>query len=329
MKLGTRPRPVPRRARWTCPSSRSAGRRRSATTRCGRPRPTAPTPCRPLAYLAAADQRASSSATGVVQIAARTPAATAMHALTIDALAGGGRVIIGLGVSGPADRRGLVRPAVGQPQPAAARVRRHHAQGVRPRAAHQRRHPSIPLPLHGPGRARARASRCGRSCTRAGEIEIWLAAGGPRNTELAAEVADGLLPMGWGADGPEVYGPLLEPGVRAAAARRPRRLRGLRRRRASTFTDDVRARSTRKKPLTAMYVGGMGSATPQLPPRGDGPPGLPRGGGPHPRAVAGRPQGGGGRRGARRVRRGRRADRLGGSASASGGTPWTEAGSPA
>ena len=37
------------------------------------------------------------------------------------------------------DRRGLVRPAVGQPEPAPARVRRHHAKGLRPRTAHLRR----------------------------------------------------------------------------------------------------------------------------------------------------------------------------------------------
>ena len=54
----------------------------------------------PLAYLAAVTDRIK-LATGVVQIAARTPAATAMHAMTIDAMAGGGRVVIGLGVSGP------------------------------------------------------------------------------------------------------------------------------------------------------------------------------------------------------------------------------------
>ena len=54
----------------------------------------------PLAYLAALTRRIKLG-TAVVQIAARTPAATAMHALTIDALAGGDRVIIGLGVSGP------------------------------------------------------------------------------------------------------------------------------------------------------------------------------------------------------------------------------------
>ncbi|MYH88994.1 MAG: LLM class flavin-dependent oxidoreductase, partial [Acidimicrobiaceae bacterium] len=53
----------------------------------------------PLAYLAAHTNRIK-LATGVVQLASRTPAATSMAALTIDAMAGGGRVIVGLGVSG-------------------------------------------------------------------------------------------------------------------------------------------------------------------------------------------------------------------------------------
>ena len=54
----------------------------------------------PLAFLAAHTEQIKLG-TAVVQLAARTPAATAMQAMTIDHLAGGGRVIIGLGVSGP------------------------------------------------------------------------------------------------------------------------------------------------------------------------------------------------------------------------------------
>src|SRR3954471_7296850 len=54
----------------------------------------------PLAYLAAVTKRIR-LASGIVQISARTPAATAMAFATIDALAGEGRVIAGLGLSGP------------------------------------------------------------------------------------------------------------------------------------------------------------------------------------------------------------------------------------
>ena len=54
----------------------------------------------PLAYLAAVTTKIKLG-TGVIQLAARTPANAAMTAGTIDALAGGNRVIVGLGVSGP------------------------------------------------------------------------------------------------------------------------------------------------------------------------------------------------------------------------------------
>ena len=54
----------------------------------------------PLAYLAAVTSRIR-LATGIMQLAGRTPAMAAMQAATVDALAGGNRVIAGLGVSGP------------------------------------------------------------------------------------------------------------------------------------------------------------------------------------------------------------------------------------
>ena len=53
----------------------------------------------PLAYLAALTERVQLG-TSVVQLAARTPTATAMSAITIDHMSGG-RFRLGLGVSGP------------------------------------------------------------------------------------------------------------------------------------------------------------------------------------------------------------------------------------
>jgi len=52
----------------------------------------------PLAYLAAVTTRIKLG-TAIAQLAARPPATLAMHAMTIDALGGGDRVIIGIGVS--------------------------------------------------------------------------------------------------------------------------------------------------------------------------------------------------------------------------------------
>ncbi|MBU6329986.1 MAG: LLM class F420-dependent oxidoreductase [Acidobacteria bacterium] len=210
----------------------------------------------PLAYLAAVTSRIK-LATGVVQIAARTPAATAMHALTIDALAGGGRVIIGLGVSGPQIVEGWYGQPWGNPN---QRLREYIAimRKVFAREPLTNDGPEFPLPYNGPG-AVGQGKPLRSILHPAGEVELWLAAGGPRNTALSAEVADGMLPMGWGSDGPSVYGPALDKGFARRGSRPPEfEIFG-----GTTveITDDVRAALDAKKPLTAMYVGGMGSAT--------------------------------------------------------------------
>ncbi|HXA34592.1 MAG TPA: LLM class flavin-dependent oxidoreductase, partial [Acidimicrobiales bacterium] len=87
-------------------------------------------------------------------------------------------------------------------------------------------------------------------------IPIWLASGGPRNTALCAEVADGWLPMGLGA-GESV--PALEQGWAIRGGRPP----GFEifSNASVEITDDVAGALDRRRPLTAMYVGGMGSET--------------------------------------------------------------------
>jgi alkanesulfonate monooxygenase SsuD/methylene tetrahydromethanopterin reductase-like flavin-dependent oxidoreductase (luciferase family) len=103
------------------------------------------------------------------------------------------------------------------------------------------------------------------------DIPIWLATGGPANTALAAEIADGWLPMGFGPDGLDVYGPALDAGfARRDPTHAPLEIRPHFEIRPPfeifapcnvEITDDVRAAIDARKPLTAMYVGGMGSAT--------------------------------------------------------------------
>ena len=61
--------------------------------------------------------------TGVVQISARTPTATAMHTLTLDHLSNG-RVILGLGVSGPQVVEGWYGQPFGKPLARTPRIRR-------------------------------------------------------------------------------------------------------------------------------------------------------------------------------------------------------------
>jgi len=209
----------------------------------------------PLAFLAAHTSRIK-LATGIVQISARTPAATAMHAMSIDHLAGGGRVIIGLGVSGPQIVEGWYGQPWGSP---AGRLRDYVAImrkviGREGPVVHDGA--EISLPFTGPGSI-GEGKPLKSILHPAGEIEIWIASGGPINTALAGEVADGWLPMGYGADGWDIHGPSLEKGW----ARRGTHPDGF-----EVFgsvsieiTEDLGAAIESRKPLIAMYVGGMGS----------------------------------------------------------------------
>ena len=212
----------------------------------------------PLAYLAALTSRIKLG-TAVVQVAARTPAATAMHAMSIDALAGGGRTIIGLGVSGPQ----IVEGWYGRPWGSPNHWLRDYVAIMRKVLArdepvtHDGRQISLPYVGEGAlGQAKALKSILHPT----DGIELWIASGAPRNTRLAGEVADGWLPMGYGMEGWEQFGPLLQAGF---ADRDPR---AVPRDRFQIFTnltveitDDVKGAIERRKPMMAMYVGGMGS----------------------------------------------------------------------
>src|SRR6195256_2841899 len=148
----------------------------------------------PLAFLAASTTRIK-LATGVVQIWARTPAATAMAFATLESLAGPGRVIAGLGLSGPQ----IVEGWYGQPWAKPIARTRDYVAIMRKifrrkgPVAHEGR--AIPLPYAG-----ADATGLGkplRSILHPNPaLPIYLAAGGPENVALAAEVADGWIPMG-------------------------------------------------------------------------------------------------------------------------------------
>jgi F420-dependent oxidoreductase-like protein len=211
-----------------------------------------------LAYLAAVTDRIKLG-TGVVQVAARTPAATAMHAMTIDALAGGGRTIIGLGVSGPQ----IVEGWYGQPWGSPHHWLRDYVAIMRKVLA--REEPvthdgkQISLPYSGAGSAgQAKALKSILHPTDG--IEIWLASGAPLNTALCGEVADGWLPMGYGLDGWEIHGPDLAKGfAKRADTAVPRDQFQLFANLNVEITDDIKSAIDRRKPLTAMYVGGMGS----------------------------------------------------------------------
>ena len=209
----------------------------------------------PLAYLAAVTSTIK-LATGIVQISARTPAATAMAFATLESLAGRGRVIAGLGLSGPQ----IVEGWYGQPWARPIARTRDYVAIMRQvfrregPVAHDGR--AISLPYAG-----ADATGLGKPLKSIlhpnPELPIYLAAGGPENVALAAEVADGWIPMGLSPANAAEFRPALEKG----AARSGRSLDTLEIHSSTMVrvTDDVAGTIAAMKPRVALYVGGMGA----------------------------------------------------------------------
>ncbi|HET8642030.1 MAG TPA: LLM class F420-dependent oxidoreductase [Pseudonocardiaceae bacterium] len=139
-----------------------------------------------LAWIAGQTRRIDVGS-AVMQIPARSPAATAMTAATIDALSGG-RFRLGLGVSGPQVSEGWHGVRFGKPL---ARTREYvdivRLALSRKTVSYQGEHYTLPLP-DGPGKALKLGFHPPRT-----DIPIYLAAVGPRNLELAGEIADGWL----------------------------------------------------------------------------------------------------------------------------------------
>jgi F420-dependent oxidoreductase-like protein len=216
----------------------------------------------PLAAIAPITNRIKLG-TAVVQLAARPPATLGMQAMTIDALAGGGRMIVGLGLSGPQIVEGWYGQPWGKPN---ARLR-DYLTILRKVMAREgpvtHEGPEISLPYRGPG-ALGQGKPLKSILHPTSDIPIWLASVGPRNTALCAELCDGWLPMGLppdGTDDAEVATALAAGFARRAHGARPiddfEVFTGLN----VVITDDVQGWLDRQRPFRATYVGGMGSAS--------------------------------------------------------------------
>lgn len=213
----------------------------------------------PLAYLAALTKRIKLG-TGIMQVAARTPANAAMSAATVDALAGGGRFIAGLGVSGPQIVEGWYGQPWGKPY---WRVRdyvtimRKVFRRETP-VSHDGR--EIALPYTGPG-----ALGIGKPLKSIlhmnPDLPIYLATGNESMVKLTAEIADGWLPMGFMPGAMDEYRPWLEEGFRRAGNGKTMKDFSIVASVHVQVDDDVKAALARLKPEVALYVGGMGHKT--------------------------------------------------------------------
>jgi F420-dependent oxidoreductase-like protein len=212
----------------------------------------------PLAFLAAVTKRIRLG-TGIMQLAARTPANAAMCAGTVDALAGGGRFIAGLGVSGPQIVEGWYGQPWGRPYHRLkdyVAIMRKIFRREEP-VTHDGR--EISLPYTGEGAAGVGKPLKSILHMNSG-IPIFLATGNESTVKLTAEIADGWLPMGFVPGCMAEYGPWLEEGFRRAGNGKSLRNFEIQASVHVEVADDVKAALTRLKPEVALYVGGMGHA---------------------------------------------------------------------
>ncbi len=194
--------------------------------------------------------------TSIAQMSARTPAALAMAAMTMDHLSGG-RFILGIGASGPQ----VVEGWYGQPYPRPLERTREYISIMRKIFARdepvvfQGKQYTMPYP-GGMGLGKPLKSTI-HPLRR--DIPVYLAAEGPKNVALAAEIADGWLPMFFSPKSDKFYRKSLAEGFAREGARHD----------ASTFevacmvpvmiADDVESAANMMRPMLALYVGGMGA----------------------------------------------------------------------
>jgi F420-dependent oxidoreductase-like protein len=203
-----------------------------------------------LAWMAAHVERAK-LASGIFQMPARTPAMTAMTAATLDNMTNG-RFILGLGISGPQ----VVEGWHGQPFDKPLARAREYVEIVRKALARETltydgEFYKLPRP-GGPGKPLKLIIKPVQE-----RIPIYLAAIGPKNTALAAEIAEGWLPTLFAPEHVDVFRPSLEEG----AARSGRSLEDLEvtPQVSMAIYDDVAHARNFMRPYLALYIGGMGS----------------------------------------------------------------------
>lgn len=202
----------------------------------------------PLAWIGAHTSKIKLG-TSVAQLSARTPTACAMAALALDHLSGG-RMMLGLGVSGPQ----VVEGWYGQPFSKPVTRTREYVSIIRQVLA--RKGPvtndgeHYPLPYNGPGAWGMGKPLKPITHPLRADLPIFLGAEGPRNVTQTAEIADGWLPLYYSPYRQEVYADQLKaakPGFQIASTV------------GVYINDNLEEALYPTKAMLAFYIGGMGS----------------------------------------------------------------------
>ncbi|QIX26821.1 LLM class F420-dependent oxidoreductase [Nocardioides sp. JQ2195] len=200
--------------------------------------------------------------TSIVQMSGRSPASIAMHALTLDHLTGG-RVVLGMGVSGPQVVEGWYGQPFEKPLARTREVVDIIRQVLAREAPVTNDGPHHPLPYAGPGSVGLGKPLKSIVHPLRPDIPIWLGAEGPKNVAQTAEIADGWIPIFYTPQSAGMYQPWLDEGFAREGARRSRDDFEI----AATChlqvtEDDGPAKQAvleALKPSVALYMGGMGA----------------------------------------------------------------------
>jgi F420-dependent oxidoreductase-like protein len=194
--------------------------------------------------------------TSIAQISARQPTALAMAAMTLDHLSEG-RVILGIGASGPQ----VVEGWYGQPYPKPLERTREYVQALRKTFAReepvtfQGKHYQLPYPggmgLGKPLKSTLHPFRK--------DIPVYLAAEGPKNVALAAEIADGWLPLFFTPKMDKFYRDALNEGFSKPGAQSTPDNFEVASMVTIIPTDDMESGANFIRPMLALYMGGMGA----------------------------------------------------------------------
>jgi F420-dependent oxidoreductase-like protein len=202
----------------------------------------------PLTWYAARTTRIKLG-TGLVQLSARTPAATAMTAATLDALSGG-RLTLGLGVSGPQ----VVEGWYGVPFPKPLERTRDYVEILRTlwrREVSASDSAHYPLPYPG-GSGLGKSIKLTLHPVR-DRIPILIGAEGPKNVEMATQIADGWLPIFYHVErAADYYAEALAGAPDGFQVCCPVTV---------SVNDDVATALEFVKWSLAFYIGGMGAAS--------------------------------------------------------------------